>query len=425
MVDTSGPERITMGQGRPGRGQPVGMGRALLVDGDRQRAGRIISHVSKTIGSAWRLDRAATVDEAIAILAERHCDVVIGGPGMDRAEMVMLFGEMRHTYPDTVRMAYCPAACEQVPKWISDAHQCLGSAADGVELAARLERVSALAKLVPAPGLRRMAMRVNSLPCLAASKRRLIVQLDRPDPSVMEVAQTIAGDVGMAAKAVQLAYSRACADCENVIGPAEAVARMGMDTVKSLVMSCNVFEQLSPSAVPGSWLAELNAHSRAVAASAAEIAATDTGPQRVVSHSRVGGLLHDIGKLLLASAMPERYADMLERAGRSGASISDVEAEELGADHGRIGAYLVGLWGLPAVVVDTIANHHQLSVAADQPFGAAAAICAANALVRLGEVDADVKSLPGWLAADGRLPAWRATCMDAARAASRAAAMPH
>jgi HD-like signal output (HDOD) protein len=69
-------------------------------------------------------------------------------------------------------------------------------------------------------------------------------------------------------------------------------------------------------------------------------------------------LLHDIGKLIIACNMPSSYGRLLEADQANKLSIQMAEMKIFGATHEQIGAYLIGLWGLPDSIVETVAFHH-------------------------------------------------------------------
>ena len=68
-------------------------------------------------------------------------------------------------------------------------------------------------------------------------------------------------------------------------------------------------------------------------------------------------MLHDIGKLVLAMGMPEQYAQVLKQVGDRPGANAQIEMLELHAAHTDVGAYLVGLWGLPNTIAEAIAFH--------------------------------------------------------------------
>lgn len=74
--------------------------------------------------------------------------------------------------------------------------------------------------------------------------------------------------------------------------------------------------------------------------------------------ARAAGLLHDIGKLLLAVNFPERYARAWKASQRGELPLRSAETIEFGASHDRVGGVLLALWGLPMPLVDAVAFHH-------------------------------------------------------------------
>lgn len=69
------------------------------------------------------------------------------------------------------------------------------------------------------------------------------------------------------------------------------------------------------------------------------------------------GMLHDMGKLMLADSLPEEFGQALALAEQEKISLTDAEQEIFGATHAGLAAYLLGLWGLPASVVEAVAFH--------------------------------------------------------------------
>ena len=69
------------------------------------------------------------------------------------------------------------------------------------------------------------------------------------------------------------------------------------------------------------------------------------------------GLLHDIGLLILAADLPDTLSHAAEAARSEGRPLHDVERELTGTDHAQVGAYLLGLWGLPLSVVEAVSEH--------------------------------------------------------------------
>jgi hypothetical protein len=95
-----------------------------------------------------------------------------------------------------------------------------------------------------------------------------------------------------------------------------------------------------------------------VANSAKRIALAETQDQQMADEAFTAGLMHDIGKLVLASNLTEQYNTVLESAQSSKIPLWKAETEHFGASHADIGAYLLGLWGMPITMLEATGLHH-------------------------------------------------------------------
>ena len=91
------------------------------------------------------------------------------------------------------------------------------------------------------------------------------------------------------------------------------------------------------------------------------------------------GILHDVGKLILADNPTTNYLQVIADAAREGRSLIEAEQAAFKATHAEVGAYLLDLWGLPSPLVEAVAYHHQPARASELEFGCLTAVHAANA----------------------------------------------
>jgi putative nucleotidyltransferase with HDIG domain len=192
----------------------------------------------------------------------------------------------------------------------------------------------------------------------------------------------------------------------EITNPVDAVVYLGMETMRALVFTTSAF---SPFHLRGRChfsIEELQQHSLAVGTLARQIAKSMGLIPAAVDRAFVGGLLHDIGKLVLVSNYPEQYQEILRRAREGPVRISDAERDTFGASHAEIGAYLLRLWGLPDPVAEILSLHHHPSSDAEVP-PAVVAVHFANALVNEeSEQDMDLACLQT-VRQEGALPRWR------------------
>ena len=201
--------------------------------------------------------------------------------------------------------------------------------------------------------------------------------------------------------------------------PAEAAACLGLETIRSLVLCINAFSQFEGAELKTFSLEDLSAHSLETAAAAKALARAESVDQRRLDESFTGGLLHDIGKLVLAVNFPDQFKDALEKAARDQVDLCVVEKEAFGATHADVGGYLLGLWGLPAPVVEAIALHHSPSQSKEPGFSPLAAVHIANVLVNRRAQRANKIPAPNFdqsylnaLRLSHRLPEWEAACAE-------------
>jgi putative nucleotidyltransferase with HDIG domain len=101
-------------------------------------------------------------------------------------------------------------------------------------------------------------------------------------------------------------------------------------------------------------------HSVAAAVSSSEVAA-EAGQAKAVAFT--AGLLHDIGKLVLASAEGKAYAEVIRRAKDEGMLLSTLERSAFLVDHAELGGELLRRWNLPPEIIAAVRYHHELEAA--------------------------------------------------------------
>jgi putative nucleotidyltransferase with HDIG domain len=159
-------------------------------------------------------------------------------------------------------------------------------------------------------------------------------------------------DAELSARVLQLARAPLFGD-PPVASIADAVAHLGIEMVVGLALASYAFALAGDRPPPALAIAELQRHSLQVARAARRLA---TSPE-VATDAFIAGLVHDIGKVVIATVFPEAHAEIVSRHG-PGDAPSGIEREVLGVSHAEIGAYLLGRWGLPLPVLDAIAHHN-------------------------------------------------------------------
>jgi HD-like signal output (HDOD) protein len=214
--------------------------------------------------------------------------------------------------------------------------------------------------------------------------------VNEPSTSISQVADIIGRDVAMSAKVLQLVNSAFFGLAQKVTNVQTAAAYLGMETIKNLALASEAFRVFVPDArITQAVYESMQLHAQRTAAIAAKL----PGDSKTREVTLVAALLHDIGSLILASKMPDKFCSAYAIAKERGCKVFEVEKELLGTSHAEIGAYLLGLWGIPNLAVEAIAHHHHPTRIPHSDFDSSTAVYLADLLAH--ELDAHPKGSAG------------------------------
>ena len=194
-----------------------------------------------------------------------------------------------------------------------------------------------------------------------------------------QIGEIISHDIGMTSKILQLVNSAFFGLPQPISSPGDAVMYLGLSTVRALVLSLQVFSQFKNPQLAGFSLEALANHCWTTAVLARRIARAESGDTKMMDQCFLAGLLHDIGRIILADGLPEQYARVWHEAREKHLPVWQAEQSEFGATHADVGAYLLGLWGLPNPVVEAVALQHSPALCVTTGFSPLAAVHVASA----------------------------------------------
>jgi len=359
----------------------------------------------------WSMSFVTNGDAALAQLERGMHDVIVSDlrmPGMDGAT---LLEAVRDRHPDVVRIVLSGHAdIPTAARAAGAAHRMIAKPCETHELARVIERSCALRDLASRIEIDRRAIGASALPSVPRLHRELTALLADGRAGAADAAHIVGRDMAMSAKVLQLANSAYFGRRTAVTSVSEAVAYLGLEALRALVLQAEVFRSFPiASGIPGFDLETLHRHCGRVARLAAAIATETDNPKDAFT----AGLLHDVGLLVLAAQDPIGLAAVLATARERGEALHHVERERHGVTHADLGAHLLALWGLPPSVTEAVAGHNDQGWL-DVPFDGVAVVYVANILVE--ELEAKAGALPAsdldldYLERAGlrpRLGAWR------------------
>jgi HD-like signal output (HDOD) protein len=353
------------------------MKRVLFVD-DEPKALEALKLMLQVQEFPWEAAYASSGKSALDLMAEKPFDVLVSDirmPEMDGAALLKIVCER---FPGAVRIVVCSqeemnGALRAVPV----AHQFLLKPCDPHMLRVAVERATSLSDVLSNKMLASIVGSVKDLPVLPRTFMALREKLADPNASVKEVVKLVEQDISISAKILQLVNSAFFGLPREISTMNTAVSYLGIDMLQNLVLSAEVFRVFENAAkLPGFSFEELHEHSQLTAKIASHIPV----PAAVHSAAVVAGLLHDVGKLVLATRSPKHFARALAGATEEKRPLFVVEQELMGVSHAEVGAYLLGIWGLPCPVVEAVAHHHHPERVPQETLDAVAVVHVANYL---------------------------------------------
>jgi HD-like signal output (HDOD) protein len=357
------------------------MRRVLFVD-DEPKILEGLQRMLRSMRDEWEMEFAVGGPAALELLDTRSFDVIVTDMRMPVMDGAQLLAQVRGRHPQIVRIVLSGHSDqEMILSSVGPAHQYLSKPCDPELLKETVSRACTLRDLLTNERLTLLVSQMQSLPSLPSLYMELMKQLELPDPSIKKIGATISQDPGMTAKILQMVNSAFFGLRRHISNPADAVGLLGLDIVKALVLSIHVFSQFSSTRIPGFSLEALWEHTMAVGALSKQIARTEKQTPQVVDDSFTAGLLHECGKLVLAARLPREYGEMLTLASTEELPMDEAERKVFGATYPEVGAYLLGLWGLPDSIVEAVAFHQSPSQCPRDAFSPLTAVHVADFLV--------------------------------------------
>ncbi len=354
------------------------MKRILFVDDEPELLSSLRARLHKRRND-WDMVFTSSGAEALASMVQQPADVIVTDvrmPGMDGRE---LLSTVKSRWPETIRIVLSGYAEQiQLLKLVSLAQQYLSKPCDVQQLENIIDRCVGLQDLLRSEHLRAVVGRVSSLPTMPQVYAQLQAALAEPDVSTAKVAEIISRDAAIATKVLQVANSAFFRLPRPMARIKDAVAYLGFGSVRNLIMSAEIFSTWQHTTGPQDLQAEqLQTHALATAAACAALAAGT----KLADDAWLTGLVHDIGYWVLIQECPTDIMRALALAQAQGISSYQAEQQVIGATHAEIGAYLLGLWGLPYSVVEAVAYHHMPRAVAQNSFDLLGILVTAHSLL--------------------------------------------
>jgi HD-like signal output (HDOD) protein len=333
----------------------------LFID-DEPLVLRSLDRSLRTRKVPWDTRFVDSSQGALRLLASEPFDVVIADLRIPDMDGVELLGHIQRQYPHIARLVLSgQVGTDDCLRAMRVAHQCMAKPCNLDTLRHVVNRLSWSRSLIADSEIATVANQMSCLPSPPRIHFAVCEAIGR-NAGLAEIAGIIDGDLALTSKLMQVVSSAFFAQGSHITTVQRALAVLGTDVVRGLLLGIEVFRAFEGDAIGLAQLEALRTHSKRVAHIACAIA-----PSAIASDAFAAGMLHDVGELVLA------------QLGRAGSAVSRT-------DHARAGGFLLGLWGISDRIAEAIAYHHEPGAIPDE--GARLVDIVHVAEIIAGELDA-------------------------------------
>ncbi len=374
----------------------------------------------RSFRNEWDMSFVTSGYEALELLEDGAYDIIITDMRMPGMTGNALLKEVKSRHPHMVRIILSGHS-DNVSNMesVSIAHQFLSKPCDVDTLKVTITKACGMGEILKDRDLVQLVNGLKSIPSVPHLYTEIVRELENESNSIKKIGAIISRDIGMSAKVLQLINSAFFGLPKKVTCPETAAVYLGLETIKGLVLAAGVFSAFKKKDLEGLSIDRIWRHSMLVGSSAMKIAKEEGHSDQIIEASLLAGLLHDLGILVLSSNMPDKYEEVLKQVKENRCELWEAEKVVFGTTHCEVGAYLVGIWGLPWHLVEALAYHHRPSEAQLATFSPLLAVHVSDLLEMkffdnqgiedLTAAKLEVVSKAGF---EDRLPIWRAICEE-------------
>ena len=330
------------------------MKRVLFVD-DEVFVLDGLKRMLRRMRTQWEMDFVDSGETALKMMAQKEFDVIVSDMRMPNMNGAELLNEVKDLHPNTIRFILSGYSDKDlILKSLDSTHQYLAKPCDPETLKTRILRATSLQESISNDALKNLISQLGELPTLPALYEEILSLLRQPDVSSECLSDAIKKDIGMTAKILKFANSGYVGLKRKISGMNDAVSYLGMDYIRSIILTIGAFGRLKQFQIDGSTLEDFWGNSLMVAEAAKAITISQTSSRTMAEESYVGGLLHACGKLILSANFPSKYVEVNKMVEEDEMPLLDAEVKIFGAHHGQVGAFILGLWGLAGPIVEAV-----------------------------------------------------------------------
>lgn len=203
---------------------------------------------------------------------------------------------------------------------------------------------------------------IDGIPQFPESIMKITRLINDPASKMSQIAMAISSDVSLTTDLLRLVNSVTFALASPCRSIADAVKLVGIKGIKSMLLAVGSVKHLE--GLGGNSQKLLWTHAYRVAFYAYNLARNFCANDKdIIDDSYICGLLHDMGKLVFATAHPDFVNNATEICRQRNLSTDIFEKLVAGVNHSEVGALIAEKWNFPDVIISVIRHHHEPDMA--------------------------------------------------------------
>lgn len=370
------------------------MNRQLLLISEGRSLNPQAMDLSEGFKKRWSITHATSGANAKDLSQEHTFDAIVSELRLPDMTGNELLDALTESQSQAQRFILADLTDRQTMlKCVGTAHQFISKPCDGPKLESSLERAFQLDIWFGNDKVKNLVTHMRKVPSPPTIYFQIVKELQSPAASMENIGALISQDMAVTAKLLQMVNSAAFGLQRPVSSPAEAVMYLGIETTKSLVLLAHTYSHFDK--IPSSVFTvdSLWRHSLATGRLARALARAEKVSEEICDQSFTAGLLHDMGKLVLAANHPDRYENVAQEIQKTGCPVWEAEQQVFETSHAEVGAWLTAIWSLPLNIIEALALHHHPSRFLSEGFCPMTAVHVANVLEHEVQPDANAAAV--------------------------------
>ncbi len=360
--------------------------RVLFVDDDEN----VLSSMQRMLHNKkneWDIYLSNSGFDALNILENNSIDVIVVDIKMPLMNGAELLQKVKELYPDIIRIVLSGHTDEQVAlQAIHSTHQFISKPCETEFLIKKIESTFSMRTFFQDKNILKILNAIDFIPSLPNIYLQIEKEMNSPDFSLHKIGELISQDISLTAKVLQIVNSAFFGLSRKISNPTEAVTFLGANIIKSLILYIKIFSSFKMPEENQNFINNIWLHSIKVADISKKISKYYTKNISISEGAYIASILHDIGKIVLLQ-IPNYYNDIIELISVEKISYQEAEYRLFHTSHSEVGAYLLGIWGLPEEIVEAVAYHHKPSKTENDEFTILTFVHIANSLSFFPEFD--------------------------------------